>query len=56
MRACAYKAIGLDNHDSHLLANYYRYIIPRVRVPIAVNKHLLEQPIGQGTSSSSSPS
>jgi hypothetical protein len=50
MHAGAYKAIGPDNHDGHLLATY-RYIIPRVRVPIAVDKHLFEQPIGLGTGS-----
>ena len=31
-------------------------IIPCVRVPIMVNEHLLEQPIGPGTTSSGSPS
>ena len=44
MDAWAYKAIGPDNHDSHLLATYYRYIVHRVRLPIAVDDHLLEQP------------
>ena len=38
------RAIGLDNH---LLATN---IIPPVRVPIAVDDHLLEQPIGSSSS------
>ena len=41
--AGAYK-VGPDNH---LLATY---IIPRVRVPIAVDDHLPEQPIGTSSS------
>ena len=44
MHVGTYKAIGLDNH---LLATY---IIPRVRVPLAVDDHLLEQPIGSSSS------
>ena len=44
-----YKAIGPDSHNSHLIATY-RYIISRMRFPIAVGKHLLEQPIGIGLS------
>ena len=39
MHAGAYKAFRPDNHDSHLLATY---IIPRVRMPIAVDEHLFE--------------
>ena len=44
MHAGAYKTIGLDNH---LLATD---IIPRARAPIAVDDHLLEQPIGSSSS------